>query len=143
MSEERSPGIRQRSIVPGLTVVLVVAGLATAAWWGIGNRAKAMDALTRETNELAVPTMALVGPKHATPQEEIILPGSVQAFADAPIYARTSCYLRRRTVDIGSHVQAGELLAEIDAPELEQQLQQAHADVATAEANLRLAQITA
>ena len=72
-----------------------------------------------------------------------MLPGSLQAYAEAPIYARTSGYLKRRLVDIGSRVKANELLAEIDAPELEQQLQQARADLATADANLRLAQVTA
>ena len=67
----------------------------------------------------------------------------MQAFTDAPIYARTNGYLKKRYVDIGARVQAGQLLAEIDTPELDQQLQQARADLATAEANARLAQTTA
>ena len=72
-----------------------------------------------------------------------MLPGTIQAFSDAPIYARTNGYLKQWYVDIGARVQAGQLLAEIDTPELDQQLQQARADLATAQANARLAQTTA
>jgi RND family efflux transporter MFP subunit len=75
--------------------------------------------------------------------QEIVLPGDMQAYIDAPIYARTNGYLKSWTADIGARVKAGQLLAEIDAPEVDQQLQQARADLATAEANLRLAEITA
>ena len=92
---------------------------------------------------MAVPTVAVVQPKRSAPAHEIILPASVQAFADAPIYARTNGYLKRWYVDIGSRVQAGQLLAEIDTPEVNQQLRQARADLATAQANLNLSKITA
>ena len=77
------------------------------------------------------------------PQEEILLPGTIQAFADAPIYARTNGYLKRWYADIGARVRAGQLLAEIDTPEVDQQLQQARAELGTAQANARLAQTTA
>ena len=127
--------------------VLFVLGLAAAAaclaWWGIASRAGAMTTLTSETRELNTPTVAVIRPKAGAPEERVVLPGNLQAFADAPIYARINGYLRRRLVDMGTRVKAGQLLAEIDAPELEQQLQQARADLATAEANLRLAQVTA
>jgi RND family efflux transporter MFP subunit len=127
-------------------VVLLVSGvvvLGALAWWGIASRARAMSVLTTETREFAVPTVAVVSPKHGAPQEEIVLPGTMQAYTDAPIYARTSGYLTKRYVELGAHVKSGQLLAEIDAPELEQQLQQARADLATADANARLARITA
>jgi RND family efflux transporter MFP subunit len=125
-------------------VVIVGAALAgAAAYWGISDRAKAMAELTRETADRAVPTVAVVAPKGGAPVEEIVLPGTMQAYVDAPIYARTSGYLKRRLVELGTRVKANQLLAEIDAPELEQQLQQARADLSTAEANAKLAQITA
>ena len=72
-----------------------------------------------------------------------MLPANVQAFKDAPIYARTNGYLKKWYVDIGGHVKAGQLLAEIDTPEVDQQLRQARADVGTAQANLNLSKITA
>jgi RND family efflux transporter MFP subunit len=126
-----------------LVFVVVVLAAAGVAWRGIAVRGRAMTALVGETRELNTPTVVVVRPKTGAPLEELTLPGTLQAMADAPIYARTNGYLKRRLVDIGSRVKKGQLLAEIDAPELEQQLQQARADLATADANLRLAQITA
>ena len=90
-----------------------------------------------------MPTVAIVTPAKSAPQEEIVLPGTMQAFTDAPIYARTSGYLKRGTSTSAARVRAGQLLAEIDTPELDQQLLQARADLATAQANARLAQTTA
>jgi RND family efflux transporter MFP subunit len=84
----------------------------------------------------------VIHPKRGAPQQEIVLPGGMQPYTDAPIYARTNGYLKSWTVDIGTRVKAGQLLAEIDSPEVDQQLSQARADLATAEANLNLAQIT-
>jgi RND family efflux transporter MFP subunit len=141
----------EREIVhPGRTVLrgvvlaaVVVVGAGAVAWWGIASRATAMSVLARETRELAVPTVSVIRPERGSPQEELVLAGNLVAFTDAPIYARTGGYLKRRLADLGAHVKAGQLLAEIDAPELEQQLQQARADLATAEANARLAQVTA
>jgi RND family efflux transporter MFP subunit len=75
--------------------------------------------------------------------QELVLPGNMQAFVDTPIYARTNGYLKRWTADIGSHVKTGQLLAEIDTPEVDDQLHQARADLATAEANYKLAEKTA
>jgi RND family efflux transporter MFP subunit len=128
--------------VVGLVLIVAVV-LGAAAFWGINGRAKAMSELTRETAEMSIPTVSVVSPKSGAPTEEIVLPGTMQAFVDAPIYARTSGYLKRRLVEMGTRVRANQLLAEIDAPELEQQLQQARADLSTADANTRLAQITA
>jgi RND family efflux transporter MFP subunit len=144
MRRQQSSGGVGGAVSRGLVVVVGLAAVAgCVAWWGIATRAKALTALTGETRELNMPTVAVTRPKAGAPQEEVVLPGNLQAFADAPIYARTNGYLRRRLVDMGTRVKAGQLLAEIDAPELEQQLQQARADLATAEANLRLAQLTA
>ena len=143
MRREKRLGGVAGSVSRGVVLVLGIAAAAgCVAWWGIANRARAMTALTGETRELNTPTVAVTRPRSGGPAEEVVLPGNLQAFADAPIYARTPGYLRRRLVDIGQRVKAGQLLAEIDAPELEQQLQQARADLATAEANFRLAQVT-
>ena len=125
-------------------VALVVFGiLAAIVISGILPRVKARAALRTETNQLAVPAVIVVQPKKAAPGQEIILPANVQAFKDAPIYARTNGYLKRWYADIGTHVKAGQLLAEIDTPEVDQQLRQARADLATSEANAHLSEITA
>ena len=97
-----------------------------------------------ETYDLAIPTVAtVIHPKLGAPQTEIIFPGNIQAFIDSPIYARTNGYLKKWYADIGAHVKAGQFLAEIETPEVDQQLDQARADLNTAQANNRLAEITA
>jgi len=127
-------------VVGGLLLVVIALGLA---FWGIATRAKALSVVTRETRELAITTVSVIKPERGAPQQEIVLPGTMQAFTDAPIYARTNGYLRKWYVDIGSRVRAGQVLADIDTPEVDQGLEQARADLATAEANMRLAQSTA
>lgn len=106
-------------------------------------RIQARANLRKETDEMAVPTVAVVKPKRSAPAAELVLPANVQAFVDSPIYARTNGYLKHWYADIGTRVKAGQLLADIETPEVDQQLRQARAEVGTAEANLRLAQITA
>jgi len=138
--EGRRTGSPGRALGLSIVVFLAFGGLAA---WGISSRTTTMATLARETNDSAIPTVSVVQPKGGAPQEEITLPGNVQAYIDAPIYARTAGYLRHRYVELGTRVKAGQLLAEIDAPELEQQLRQSRADLATAAANARLAQITA
>lgn len=123
-----------------LLIVLIVVGLLVAS--GIVPRLKSRRALAAETNELAEPTVLVIQPKRGTPSQEIVLPGNIEAFVDAPIYARTNGYLKRWYFDIGSHVRQGQLLAEIESPEVDQQLSQAQADLGTATANLHLSQIT-
>ena len=133
--------MKSKGPVIGASLLLVLA--VGAAYQGIYTRARALSDVAKETQQQAVPVVAVVQPELGVPQEEIVLPGTIQAFIDAPIFARTNGYLRRWYGDIGTRVRAGERLAEIDAPEIEQQLQQARADQATAEANERLAQTTA
>jgi RND family efflux transporter MFP subunit len=110
---------------------------------GILPRMEADKTLARETKEMALPSVAVVKVKRTAPSQEIVLPANVQAYMDSPIYARTTGYLKRWYVDIGAHVKEGQLLAEIDTPEVNQQLRQALADQSTSEANVHLAQITA
>jgi RND family efflux transporter MFP subunit len=127
-------------VLIAIIALLVVAIVVTA---GIVPRMRAKAALRMETYDLAVPTLSVIHPKRGAPQTEIILPGNMQAFIDSPIYARTSGYLKKWYVDIGARVKAGQLLAEIDTPEVDQQLEQARADLKTARANLSLSEITA
>jgi RND family efflux transporter MFP subunit len=127
----------------GVVFLLIVIVVALAVIWGISSRRKTNAQLAQETQELAIPVVAVIHPKAGAPQQEIVLPGDMQPFTDAPIYARTNGYLKKWYVDIGARVRVGQLLAEIDAPEVDQQLQQARADLATTQANLRLAEITA
>lgn len=123
-----------------LFALLAAVGLILGA---VLPRIQARANLRKETDEMAVPTVAVVKPKQSAPAAELVLPANVQAFVDSPIYARTNGYLKRWYADIGTRVKSGRLLAEIETPEVDQQLRQARADVGTAEANLRLAQITA
>ena len=110
---------------------------------GILPRIQARDALRKETQEMAVASVAVIHPKTSPGTQDLVLPANVQAFVDSPIYARTNGYLKRWYVDIGAHVKEGQLLADIDTPEVTQQLRQAHADLATAQANVHLSKITA
>jgi RND family efflux transporter MFP subunit len=110
--------------------------------WGIASRVHSRDKLGQQTANQAVPVVILQKPQRSPPSEDLELPGSVQAFTEAPIYARTSGYLRTWYTDIGDRVKKGQLLAEIDTPEVDQQYRQAQADLATAVANANLARIT-
>jgi len=124
-------------------LLLAAATAVLLVVFGILPRIQARTALRQETAQMAVPTVAVVEPKRSSPAQEIVLPANVQAFADAPIYARTNGYLKRWYVDIGSRVKEGQLLAEIDTPEINQQLRQSRAELATSQANLNLSKITA
>ena len=110
---------------------------------GIHGRVHAEASLTSTTQQDSVMAVAVTTPKHGSDALEITLPANTQAFIDTPIYARTNGYLRHWYADIGAHVHAGQVLAEIETPELDQQVQQAQSDLATAQANEQLAQITA
>lgn len=123
-----------------LVVALVIVAAIVVA--GVVPRLRAKAEVRTETDNLAVPTVNVIHPKRGSPQQEIVLPGNIQAFIDAPIYARTNGYLQSWYFDIGARVRKGQLLAIIDTPEVDQQLQQARADLNTAQANLRLSEIT-
>ncbi len=110
---------------------------------GFIGRKKAEAELKQTTATAAIAKVNVVYPKMDAPSDEIVLPGNTQAFTDAPIFARTSGYVKSWHVDIGTRVKKGQLLAEIETPEVDQQLQQARADLQTAQANMRQAEITA
>jgi RND family efflux transporter MFP subunit len=131
---------RLRFVLVALLILFVLGALVA---YGIAPRLKARQTLADDTTRTAAPTVNVVQPKRSAPAEELVLPGNIQAFIDAPIYARTNGYLRHWYFDIGAHVKKGQLLADIESPEVDQQLQQAKEDLRTAQANLELAKITA
>lgn len=135
-----SPGSKATRVFMLLLMVVIVAMVVI---WGISSRREANAQLSQETKDLAIPTVSVIHPKAGAPVQEIVLPGDMQPFADAPIFARTNGYLKKWYADIGANVKAGQLLAEIDSPEVDQQLQSARADLATAQANMNLAEVTA
>ena len=139
----RGPESQARPRRPWIAALVVFAIVVAIVIAGILPRVKARTALRKETAEMAVATVSVVQPKRSEPTQELVLPANVQAFSDSPIYARTNGYLKRWYVDIGAHVKRGQLLAEIETPEVDQQLRQSRADLATAEANLGLSKITA
>lgn len=121
----------------GLLVICAV------VWLAILPRRESTAALKKHMEDLNVPTVAIIQPKRAKPERELLLGGNMQALMESAIHARTSGYVSRRMVEIGERVRAGQALAEIDTPEIDEQLQQARADLATAQANFELAQRTA
>jgi multidrug efflux pump subunit AcrA (membrane-fusion protein) len=136
-----SSGSSSRWWLVGLAAAVLVLGFVIYS--GIHQRAQAESRLGASTEQAAVPTVSVVQPTSNTAGKEIVLPGNTQPFNDTPIYARTNGYLKRWYVDIGAHVAQGQLLADIDTPEVDQQLEQARADLKNAQANEQLAQITA
>ena len=129
----------------GIAVVICAAAgaIAYTIATGIASRVHAASALKHETLEMAVPTVAVIHPKRGATAEEVVLPGNAQAYVATPIYARINGYLKTWYFDIGAHVKAGQLLAEIETPEVDRQLDQARADLATAQANYDLSKTTA
>jgi RND family efflux transporter MFP subunit len=123
------------------SLILLIVALILAVW-GEVSRVRARASLNKESAEAAIPTVITVTPNRTSLGEELVLPGSVQAYTEAPIYARTSGYLKDWRTDIGTEVTKGQLLGEIETPEVDQQLSQAEADLATARANEALSNTT-
>jgi len=123
------------------SLILLIVALSLAAW-GEVSRVRARSSLGKETAEVAIPMVVTVTPNRTSLGEELVLPGTVQAYIEAPIYARTSGYLKGWRTDIGTQVTKGQLLGEIETPEVDRQLSQAEADLATARANEALSTTT-
>src|ERR1700682_4373808 len=130
--------VRLRWLVAAI-VFLAVGGILVS---GILRRVRARAIVNAETAAMAVPSVNVVSPQRSAPSHELVLPGNVQPYMTAPIFSRTNGYLKRWYVDIGARVKKGQLLAEIDTPEVDQQWQQSRSNLATTEANLKLAEIT-
>jgi RND family efflux transporter MFP subunit len=132
----------KRTRKPWLILAISLAVVAAVLFWGILSRVRAGRVVRTETVQAAVTAVSVVSPKQGAPTQEIILPGNVQPFTSSPIYSRTNGYLRKWYVDIGARVKQGQLLAVIDAPEVDQQVEQSNSNLNTAKANLALAEIT-
>jgi RND family efflux transporter MFP subunit len=124
----------------GIAAVCVAAGVAVI---GLVTRVSADQSVKNLTDAEAIPTVAVINLNGSAGVQNLVLPGNVQAFNSAPIYAQVSGYLKRWDADIGTPVKAGQTLAEIDTPNLDQQLAQAKANLNTAVANEHLSKITA
>lgn len=142
LADRPAPPVIRRGPLTALVVfVLIVAAIVAVV--GILARRHAAAELAEYTGTVAAPAVLLVAPQMEKGAREIVLPGNMQAFTQAPIYARTTGYVKAWYHDIGSHVKKGDLLAVIETPELDQQLAQAKADLATAQSNAALAKTTA
>jgi RND family efflux transporter MFP subunit len=141
MAEQSDSDKKLHRIIRRYALILLVVALVLGVW-GEVSRVLARSSLSKETADAAIPTVLTITPNRTTLGEELVLPGSVQAYIEAPVYARTSGYLKDWHTDIGSQVTKGQLLAEIETPEVDQQLSQALADLATARANEELSNTT-
>jgi RND family efflux transporter MFP subunit len=124
-------------ILLAVVLLLVILGAFTLL-----QRKAEYRTLANETEKLAIQTVGVIHPSPELGQEDLVLPGTMEAFVEAPIYARTNGYLKKWYHDIGSRVRQGEILADIDTPEVDQQLSQARAELTTAQANAHLSEIT-
>ena len=138
VSQAPAKGGKLFKVLTGSALLLVVLGAFTML-----QRRAEYRTLAEETETLAIRTVGVIHPSPETGEEDLVLPGTMEAFVESPIYARTNGYLKKWYHDIGSRVQKGDLLADIDTPEVDQQLSQARADLATAQANAHLSEITA
>jgi len=139
---DRIPGAHAVSRLRRVGAAIALLAVAIVAY-GIGTRATQNSRLHDLTEAQALPVVAIVTPSHVENHSGLDLPGRLQAYIAAPIYARVPGYLKDWKHDIGGKVKAGDLLAEIDTPDLDQQLMQARAALSVAQANAKLAQITA
>ena len=130
-------GIRRGLRLTFLVVAALLAAVVVTS--GIRTRVKTAAAVKQQTLDLAVPVVSVIHPKKGSMRDEVVLPGNIQAYTDSPIYARASGYLKEWNADIGARVKAGQLLAEIEAPEIDQQVRQARSSVQQAEAALEQA----
>ncbi len=144
------PDRQSRTRIPAsfrVAIAVVICAVAAAIGYdifnGIASRVHAAAALKQQSLEMAIPTVSVIHAKPGGNVEEVVLPGNAQAYVATPIFARTNGYLKSWNFDIGAHVKGGQLLAVIETPEIDRQLDQARADLATAQANYDLSKTTA
>ena len=138
----KDEGVRKGWRKPWFVWAIALVVVAVVLLWGIRSRVRAGRTARAEAAQSAVTPVSVILPTRAAPAQEVILPGNVQPFSSSPIYSRTNGYLRKWYVDIGARVKQGQLLAVIDAPEVDQQVEQSISNLDTAKANLALAEIT-
>ena len=134
---------KKRSWVLRIVGLAAVVGAAALAWTGIASRHDSEAKLATWTDSQAVPSVTVIFAKRGEPEQEIVLPGDIQAWNQAPLYARVNGYLKTWNEDIGARVKAGDLLGSIEAPDLDQQVDQARARLATTQSDAKLATLTA
>ncbi len=142
-SSDGRPAVRRRRWLGPMVAGVLVVGLGIVIYAGIRSRANAEAELAQNTNAAAVPSVEVFHPKGSAQDFKLMLPGNTQPLNDTAIYARTNGYLKRWYFDIGAHVKRGDLMAEIETPEIDDQLRQARADLVNAESTMKLASITA
>lgn len=146
LNQDADEAGKQKPITGGTAIIgvglLILLALVVAAF-GIIPRMRARKVLAADTNALAAPDVLAAMPQHGSPMLNIVLPGNIYAYTDSPIYSRTDGYLQKWYFDIGAHVRKGDLLAVISTPEVDEQLMQARADLATAKTNATIASVTA
>ncbi len=134
-------GVSKSRLKRAGVIALIIAAIIVA--WGLISRTRNAREVNVWTQEQAIPVVEVIAPHRGNSIRTLVLPGNLQPYIDAPIFARVNGYLLRWYHDIGAHVKAGELLADIDTPELDHQLDQARADLASALSNQQLAEVTA
>jgi RND family efflux transporter MFP subunit len=139
LSVVKAPRRSKRGWLIAGTLLVVFGGIFV---YGVLARLWKGNTVRAETAQMAVPSVSVVSPQRSAPSQEIVLPGNVQPFISSPIYSRTNGYLKSWHTDIGAHVRKGQLLAVVETPEVDQQLLQSRGNLATAQANLKLAEIT-
>ena len=141
MNQEPSipPADERKKKFPFIPLIVLALLVAAAFFYVSALRSKAATDVVRMTNELAVPSVQVVSPAATKAEGEIVLPGNVMPYTDTPIFARTDGYVKRWLVDLGARVKQGDLLVELEAPELDQQVKQAESLVAQAQAKVALA----
>jgi RND family efflux transporter MFP subunit len=138
-SDNQAQGTSKHTWLVGVVLVAVFGGIFAR---GVLDRQRAGATLKKETDALGIPVVSVTKPQRSSPTQEIVLPANVQPYITSPIFSRTNGYLKAWYFDIGARVKKGQLLAEIETPEIDQQLQQSRSNLATTEANLKLAEIT-
>jgi RND family efflux transporter MFP subunit len=141
-SPMQTPGSTGLSKGTWIGIAVIAIAVLLVVVFGIAARSSSQRTLEKETAVAAIPSVSVIYPALSTMSSEIALPGNTQAYTDTPIYSRTSGYLKDWYFDIGAHVRKGQLMATIETPELDQQLQVAQADLKSAQANLDLADVT-
>jgi len=135
----QTPPAKRRRIAGIVSALILIGALLLLGFlprWGQSRTA------TADMNQLAIPTVSVVSPVPEKRGEALILPAEIRPWQEASIFARANGYLKNWVADIGAHVQAGQLLAQIETPDLDQQLEQAKAQLVLSQANLHLAQVT-
>jgi len=142
--EQVPPMPKEKGLSSGMWIALAIVAVIVLliVLFGIAARSSSQHTLEKTTAIAAIPSVNVIYPAPSTLSSEIALPGNTQAFTDTPIYSRTSGYLKSWYFDIGAHVRKGQLMAQIETPELDQQLQVAQADLKSSQANLDLANVT-